>query len=442
MPTSKKSFIPFRLLLPSHPEYTECAAYTKEGKRCSSKLHDISGINKLHAALHNSYKTTIEDETREDMLKKLAGLTICGWQKSKSGYIEAAVHQWNVELQRQDSAAVSLQTPPRNVNAQSHDDKGSPKWEFTPYQTAEIDKLVRGELTEELNRLINGRITQNFMTHNWKNERDYLYIFECEEAEGLCKLGRTGNLPRRASQHEKCYPNLMERWCLYCPNSTVFEKVVQLEFARHRYKHACLKCNVTHTEWFKADFDDIYQHVKVWCQFSQGLQSPEKRSQVSIPLFFEFPSDPDRWYKWAQGYVQSWDNKMSPSEPNTSGKSFVDQDNVTVDDDAESIPGLSPSSSASGTPDDDYCDPPTPTPIERSRNTKPTLKQGLIIPAASLSVSHEAFWTPVESMSTPKDRVLFRVPGEYPVSPVKVVPQETEEDENELADILESVRLF
>ncbi|KAE8308924.1 hypothetical protein BDV41DRAFT_549775 [Aspergillus transmontanensis] len=444
MPTNKKSFIPFRLLLPSHPEYTECAAYTKDGNRCSSKLYDIIGINELHAALHNSYKTTIEDETREDMLKKLAELTICRRQKSRSkGIIEAAVHQWSVELQRQDSAAVSLETPPRNVNAQSHDDKGSPKWEFTPYKTAEIDKLVRGELTQELNRLIDGKISQNFMTHNWKNERDYMYIFECEEAEGMCKLGRTDNLPRRASQHEKCYPNLTQRWCLYCPNSKVFERVVQLEFVRHRYKHACLKCNVTHTEWFKPDSDDIYQHVKVWCQFSQGLQSPEKRSQVSIPLFFEFPSDPDRWYKWAQGYVQSWDNKMSPSEPNTSGKSFVDQDIVTVDDDAESIPGLSPSSSASGTPDDDYSDPPTPTPIERSRNAKPTSGQRLIIPTASPSVSHEAFWTPVESMSTPKGRVLFpRVPGEYPVSPVNIVPEKTKEGANGLTDIFENLKLF
>ncbi|KAB8238231.1 GIY-YIG nuclease family protein [Aspergillus alliaceus] len=444
MPAKERYFIPFRHLSPSLPEYTaECAAHKNNGKRCTSMVqsHNIPEINRLHARLQISYETTNNDERREEMLRKLAKLTICGHQTRVDGVIEAAVHQWNFELQPQDGAAVSLETPPRNVNAQSNDDKGSSKLKFTPYQKTNIDKPVADALSHELDRMVDRNIGQKIITHDWKHERDYLYIFECEEAEGMCKLGRTYDLSRRASEHEKCYPNLTQRWSLYCPNAEVFERVVQLEFSRHRYKHECLKCNVTHTEWFKTDIDDIYQRVKVWCQFSKGLQSHEKRSQVSVPVP-GFSSDPDRWYKWAQKWVQLWDEKVSHTEPNTSGKSVVDNvivtgEDLNLDDDAESVPGLSPSSSAPGAPDDDYSDPPTPTPIERSRNGKPILGQRLIIPAASPSVSPEVYWTPAESMSTPKGRVLFpRLPGAYPVSPVKV------EDENGLADILENVKLF
>ncbi|KAE8137001.1 hypothetical protein BDV38DRAFT_293564 [Aspergillus pseudotamarii] len=458
MPAKEISLIPFHLLLPSHPEHIQCAAYTGDGPRCSTmaqnsrvqnskvrslKLHNIHRINELHAELQKSYATKIDDEARENLLKELADLTICGRQKSKiKGVIETAVHQWNAELQSQDSATVSLETPPRNINTQSKDDKGSSKLEFTLYQTAEVDKLVRGELIQELDRIIDRRISQKFIAHNLKDQRDYLYIFQCEEAEGMCKLGRTGNLSRRASEHEKCYPNLTQRRSLYCPNSELFEKVVQLELTQYRYKHECPKCNATHTEWFKADIDDICQRVEVWCLFSKGFQSIAKRSQVSIP-YPGFSSDPDRWYKWAQKYVQSWDKEMLHPEPNTSGKSVVDNDTVTGDDDAESMPGLSPSSSASGAPDDDYSNPPTPTPIERSRNVKSTWGQRLIIPPASPSVSPEIYWSAVESMPIPKDRVLFpRVPGEFPESPVKVAPKEITEDENELVDSLGNVKLF
>ncbi|KAE8156784.1 hypothetical protein BDV40DRAFT_280304 [Aspergillus tamarii] len=257
----------------------------------------------------------------------------------------------------------------------------------------------------------------------------------------MCKLGRTRDLSRRASEHEKCYPNLTQRCSLYCPNSAVFEKVVQLEFTQHRYQHECLKCNAAHTEWFKADLSDMYQRVKVWCQFSKGFQSLDKRSQASLP-FPGLSSDPDRWYKWAQKYVQLWDKELPHSEPNTPGKANVNNDIVTGDDDAESMPGLSPSSSASGTPDDDYSDPPTPTPIERSRNAKSTSLQRLIIPPASPSMPSEPYWTAVESMATPKGRIFFpRVPGEYPDSPVRIAPNETNEDENGLVDILENIKL-
>ncbi|KAE8416201.1 hypothetical protein BDV36DRAFT_260856 [Aspergillus pseudocaelatus] len=449
MPAKKKSFIPFHLLLSSDPEHTQCAAYTDGGNRCSSKAPglkvpsleqpNICRINELHAELQKSYEAKIDYERRKDMLMELAKLTICGRQKNK---IDAAVPQWNAELQSQDSATVSLETPPRNVNAQSNNDKGSSKLEFTPCQPAEIDELVGGELNQELDRIIDRKISQNFITHNWKDHRDHLYIFQCEEAEGMCRLGRTRNPSRRASEHEKCYPNLTQQRCLHCPNSKVFERVVQLELTQYRYKHECLTCNAIHTEWFKADINDIYQRVEVWCQFSKGFQSIDKRSQVSIPVP-GFSADPDRWLKWAQEYVQSWDKEVVHSEPNISGKSVVDNDIVTGDDDAESMPGLSPSSSASEAPDGDYSDPPTPTPIERSRNAKSTSVHRLIIPPASPSVLPEAYYSAVEIMPTPTGcGPLPRVPGEFPDSPVKVAPKETKEDENELADSLENIKIF
>ncbi|KAE8382399.1 hypothetical protein BDV26DRAFT_299356 [Aspergillus bertholletiae] len=446
MPVKEKSVVPFRFLSSLHPQFTAvCAAHKPNGERCTSTLPSpISLIDKLHARLQESYETPIDAETREQLLREFASLTICGHQKRSDETLEAATRQWNSELQPQDIAAVGLETPLRKVNTQSSNDGASAKLQFTPYQT-KTDKLIKDELFHKLDGEMDRRISEKPIGHDWKNKRDYLYIFECEEAEGMCKLGRTSDLSRRASEHEKCYPNLTQRSCIYCPNSKVFEKVIQLECTQHRYKHKCLRCNVTHTEWFKTDLEDLYQRVKIWSKFSQGLQSPEKRSQVSIPLFTS--SDPDRWYNWAHRWVQSWDTEVPDSEPNTSSKSVAvnatgtgkDQD---LDGDAESVPGLSPSGSAPEMPDDDYSDPPTPTPIERSRNGKPVLGQHLIIPDASPSVSPEVFWTPVENMATPKGRVLFpRIPGAYPVSPLKVMPKETKKDEDGLAHMFGNIKL-
>ncbi|KAE8422254.1 hypothetical protein BDV36DRAFT_311366 [Aspergillus pseudocaelatus] len=446
MPAKEKSFVPFRLLSPLHPEFTAvCAAHKPNGERCTSTLPGhISLIDELHATLQESYETPIAAETREQLLREFARLTICGHQKKSSETLKAAADQWNSELESQDLEPVGLETPLRNVNTQSNNNRESAKFQFTPYQT-KIDKLITDELFRKLDRVMDYRISQKSIGYDWKNKRDYLYIFECEEAKDMCKLGRTSDLSRRASEHEKCYPNLTQRSCLYCPNSKIFERVIQIECTQHRYKHKCLRCNTTHTEWFNIDLENLYQRVKVWSKFSQGLQSPEKRCQVSIPLFTS--SDPDRWYKWAHRWVQSWGTEVPDSEPNTSSKSVAvsatgtgkDQD---LNDDAESVPGLSPSSSAPEMTDNDYSDPPTPTPIERSRNGKPVLGQGLIIPDVSLSVSSEVYWTPVESMAIPRGRVLFpRIPGAYPVSPVKAVAKETDEDENGLADILGNIKL-
>ncbi|KAL4869228.1 hypothetical protein BDV12DRAFT_208665 [Aspergillus spectabilis] len=444
MPAKVRNFIPFHLLSPLHPEYiAECSAHKNDGERCTSKLGKptIPLINRLYTRLQNSYKSMNNDETRKEMLRELAMLTICGHQSKSEGTIEAAVHQWNSELQPQDSAAVGLETPPRNVNTQLNDDEGSSKLEFTPYQsTKKIDRLVADELSHELDRMMDRKISQKFITRDWKDERDYLYIFECEGAEGMCKVGHTRNLSRRASEQERCYPDTVQRWSLYCPNAEVFERVVQVEFAHHRYQHECPKCKTTHTEWFKAPVDDLRERVKVWSQFSRGLQSHDKRSRVEIPLP-GFSSDPDRWYKWALKWVQLWEEKIPVSEPNASGKPVVDNATVTgkelnLDDDAESVPGLSPPSSAPGMPDDDFSGPPTPTPSARSRNGKQILRQPLIIPAASLSDSPDVFLTPVEDMSTPKGGVRFPgIPGAFPTSP-------DENEEFDLAEILYQTHLL
>ncbi|KAB8264303.1 hypothetical protein BDV32DRAFT_145551 [Aspergillus pseudonomiae] len=433
-------FIPFHLF--SSEEYTgQCAAYksSRNKGRCTSTpgsdLIKKTKINELHAQLQSSYENRTGDEDKEKMLKELAGLTICGRQKKVDGAIEDAVRQWNSELKTQDSPAVCPATPARNVNAQSKKDEGSPKLEFTPYKTDDMDKYIVGKLNEAAGR--------DSSMDSDKEKRDHLYIFECDDAKGMCKLGYSSSLTRRAREQEKCYPNTTERRSLYCPNPDIFEKVVHRELSQDRYKHKCGRCNVTHNEWFKADLDELYRRVKVWCQFSQGFQDPEKRVDVRIPPP-ELPSGPDRWYKWAQKWVQDWEKQGLHSEPNTSDTSAVHNaimavEALNLDDDAESVPGLSPSSSVSGIPGDDYIDPPTPTPIERSRNGKSLLKNNLIIPTASPSMSSEEYWTAVESLSTHKGSVLFpQVPGGYPASPVKVT---TNEDDNGLVGTLENMAL-
>ncbi|KAL2819833.1 hypothetical protein BJX63DRAFT_363617 [Aspergillus granulosus] len=443
MPPKERHFVPFRLLSPSHPDYTdECSAYKTDGKRCRSKVQRraIDRIRKLHTEVQNS---TVDEETIEDKLGQLATITICGHQFRSPGIIEAAVEQWKSELQALENATVRPDTPPREANAASNKDEGRPKLVFTPHKTFDVDRL----LSRELDQIMDRRISQKFNNCDWKDERDYLYIFECEEAEGMCKFGRTFKLSRRASEHEKCYPFLTQRWEHHCPNSKVFERVVQLELAERRYKHECRECNGTHTEWFKIGLEEMKQRVKVWCRFSRRLQERERRLQLTIPLS-GFSVDPDRWYNWAREWVRKWDEEAPQPEPNTPGNSSVDSaipngDNFNGDDDAQSVPGLSPPSSVPGTPDDDYSNPPTPTPLERSRNEKPSLRgPRLTIVASSMSVAPEVYWTPVETMTTLKDRIFVpHIPGEFPVSPVKGVPGRSSEDENGLEDIFGGIRL-
>ncbi|KAL2833785.1 T5orf172 domain-containing protein [Aspergillus cavernicola] len=429
MPVKENVFVPFRLLSPSDPEYkADCPAKTGNGSRCKSRLQkcNIPQINELLAKLQDSHENTIEDETREDTLREIARLSICGHQKKS---IEAAVRQWIAEIQSQASHSVGLRTPPRNVNAQLKDNGGGSKLEFTPYRRKEIE-TVANELSRKLDLIMDENISVELLKHigDWKAERGHLYVFECEGAEGMYKVGRTTRVRKRGAEQEKCYPRLVERRSIYCPNAELFERLVHLEFAQHRYQHKCVHCNQTHTEWFKTPYDDIVGRILLWSRFSQDLQSGDtfaKLSQVTIPLPGA-SSDPDRWYRWVLKWVELWTEKSPVPESNPSEESVVNKTNgiedLEPDEDAAWGPGLSPSSSGPGIPGDDFTDPPTPTPSVRTRKGKFTMREPLIIPEVIPSESNDVFWTPVEDVSnmsstpTPKGPVRFAgVTRELPV---------------------------
>lgn len=440
MSTTNNHFIPFHHLSPSPPKYAEqCRAYKRNAERCTTNLKkdDCPEIEHLLGCLQNSHETTIDaelNEISENMWTELAALTICGHQKNSR---TAAVQQWKSELQLQRTAAASQESSPRNDNAPLFDDKESSELESTPYQITTdkgIEKTlscILGPQNPEMNRSSRESTTARNRTE--MHGQSYIYISECEEAEGVYKLGHSGGCHPRIKDQEKCFPNLTIEWMHWCPDPDVFERVVQLELTQHRYNHKCPRCNRSHREWFKTSLDSFVQRLTVWCLFSKGLQSSEKRSQVNVPSP-GFSRDPDRWYKWAQELVQEWDIEVSHSEPNPLSKSVVDSvvlagesfNYLTLNDDAESVPDLSPpSSSALGSSDDDNIDPPIPAPIERSQNGKPILGQRLIIPATSAAsspvASPDVYSTPVESMPPSKGHVLYpRIfPGAYPISPVK-----------------------
>ncbi|KAL4934941.1 hypothetical protein BDV06DRAFT_234886 [Aspergillus oleicola] len=455
MSTKERRFIPFHLLLPSHPDFTaECAAHKNDDGRCTSKLKigAITRIDELHSKLQSNDKTAHDHETREELLRELADLAICGHQKRLGGIMEAAVEQWNSELLPPGNAAdipdITPETPLQNANAQSRDKARSSMLVFTPYKPPKIDeKLNTDKPSHELDLWTDRKIIEKLAKCDWKNEKDYLYIFQCDQAPGMCKVGRTIDDSRRADEHKKCYANIEQRRVISCPNAEVFETVMQAVFRRHRYEHFCGQCNRTHTEWFKLDIDVVFQHIQVWCQFSKHIQNPEKRCQVKISLPGS-SQDPDRWYKWAQDLIQSWKERELPSQPNTSDKPFVIVDNAVyavrdpnAKDDVESVPGLSPPSSAFASPRDDDSDPPTPTPTERSRDGKRML-QPLSTRTASRSVSSKAYFTPVERISTLEYGVLFpRIYGEYPDFPIKPCRKNPGGNEMGLEDIFESFKL-
>jgi hypothetical protein len=55
----------------------------------------------------------------------------------------------------------------------------------------------------------------------------------------------------------------------------------------------------------------------------------------------------------------------------------------------------------------------------------------------------DTYYTPVETMATPKGPVLFPViPGAFPDSPTKGLPEGGEGDDYGLDSILESIRLL
>ncbi|KAL4995586.1 hypothetical protein BDV10DRAFT_187911 [Aspergillus recurvatus] len=371
MSAKEKVFVPFRVLSPSHPEYTShCPAKTEKGWRCRSRLQEcnIPRIKELLTKLQDSHEDTSEGETREDTLRRIASLSICGHQRNN---IDAAVRQWTAEIQSQDSHSVGLQPPPENANARLTDDGQGSRLRFAPYRQA----AVADELSRELNRIMDENIGAEFLKRirDSKAERGYLYIFECEGAEGMYKVGRTKRHTRRAAEQERCYSSVVERWTRHCPNAELFEKIIQLQFAQCRYQHDCVRCKRAHTEWFKAPYDDIARHIHLWSEFSRDLQRGDtfaKLSQMTIPLPGT-SSDPDRWYRWALGYIETWRKRSPVPELSTSDECVVNKasaiEDRRPDGDTVAVPARSPSSSTPGSPGDDSTGRPSLTLSIRTR---------------------------------------------------------------------------
>ncbi|KAL4971540.1 T5orf172 domain-containing protein [Aspergillus desertorum] len=453
MQAKEKKFVPVRHLSPSHPEYTShCPAKTEKGSRCASRLREgnIPLIKELLAKLQDGHKDSIDDETRKETLRRIAVLSICGRQKN---YIDTAVLQWLAENGPQASHSMGPQTPPvplrptKGGNAMLADTERGSKLKFIPYRREETETLVADEQSRELNRILDENIGTKFLKHlrDSTAERGYLYIFECEGETGMYKVGRTKRFMERDAEQQKCY-RVAQYQSICCPNAELFERIIQLEFAQYRYQHYCDRCNRFHTEWFKAPFNDIVEHIRLWSQFSQDLQRGDtfaKLSQVSVQLPGT-SSDPDRWYKWGLGYVRKWSRSQDP-QLNPSGESVVSKATGTKDlepdDNTVSVPELSPCSSSPGTPGDDFADPPTPTPSSRTRNEKFSSQGALTIPDTTSPEQDDVFWTPVEDLSkmpstwTPPSSVhIAGLTMELPIrqkGPRKLAPHESAEAADE-----------
>ncbi|KAL4793040.1 hypothetical protein BDV19DRAFT_232772 [Aspergillus venezuelensis] len=490
MPVTKRRFVSFDFLCESilSQDVTQCAAYMNNGERCTTKLprNAVGYIARVYTEITTNDRAAIDDEARETLLKEVAKFSICGRQNNEraKGVVEAAVEQWKSELRESqtttpdspvspaetvfeasleqpletslegvpddlwNNSSESLsedlcdgfqtlsiaqprtppQTPPRNSNAHVNNHSDSCKSGYIPYRIAIDDRKV----IKELNRaILESETAGKPIPWGWKHDKDKLYIVEFRDVQGMYKVGNSRDTERRFSAHSKCFDSFETRE-INCPNAPRFERVLQLELVENRYKRTCDRCKGTeHTELFKSDYEVLYQRVRIWCEFANGIRDDEKRSQVTVPddrLSF----DPDRWYKWAQGYVRLWRGKSSSSRLNTPEPSFVEEDNIIEagrrgnlhpDDDLESVPPLSPPSSAPSSPGDCYSGPPTPSPPERSPSVKTSALPQIDTSTALSIESPEEFYTPVEKMPQPKDRDFWRqdsgrLPHDKPKRPV------------------------
>ncbi|KAL4965813.1 GIY-YIG nuclease family protein [Aspergillus stella-maris] len=451
MPITKRRFVPFDLLCESilSQDVTRCAAHMNNGERCTTKLtrSTVDYIAQLYMDITTNDGAAIDDEEGETLLNEVARFAICGRQNNEraKGVVEAAVEQWKSELRgsqtatsdspvspeetvietpfASDNPSESLsedlcdgfetlsiaqprtppQTPPRNANAHVDNHNDSCKEDCTPYKIAIDDGKVIRELKDAI---LESKTAGKPIPGGWKHDEDNLYIIESRDVQGMYKVGNSRETTRRFRTHSKCFDSFETRQ-IKCPNAPRFERILQLELVENRYRRKCHRCKCTeHTELFKSDYEALYQRIRVWCEFANDIRDDEKRSQVTVPdarLSF----DPDRWYKWAQGYVLLWRGKSSLSQLNTPEPSFVEEDsiieagrkgNLHPDDDLESVPPLSPPSSAPSTPGDCYSDPPTPSPAERSRSGKPPALPRISTSTAWQIESPEQFYSAVEKM--------------------------------------------
>ncbi|KAL4865933.1 hypothetical protein BDV12DRAFT_199701 [Aspergillus spectabilis] len=362
MPPKQKVFVPLRLLSPSHAEYRgKCPAHIGTGSPCTSNLKNIGHINRLLTSLENGQGKAVTDEKRVDTLQEIAILSLCR-RHNKEQDIENAVHQWEDE-----NLLAGLQTPQK--------DEGSAlNLEFEPYRTKEIEVMLQ-DLDLNVDKKIINKLTDD--TGRDKDKYKYLYILGHEATEGMYKIGYAKHHKRITIDHERCYPNLHVWGYIPCPNAELFEKLVHLEFVQHRYKHKC-DHHGFHTEWFKVHIDDIWKSIHAWSQFSRELYraDPTGKKKKFYLLLPGFDSGPERWHKWAMEWVERWSGKGPVSQSHIQDKYSYDKA-IQPENDVEAVPRLSSSSSARGTPGNDFSGPLTPMDNSRIRKGKYSARKSI-----------------------------------------------------------------
>ncbi|KAL6229789.1 hypothetical protein BDW75DRAFT_224441 [Aspergillus navahoensis] len=190
----------------------------------------------------------------------------------------------------------------------------------------------------------------------------YLYVLSSEATEGAYKVGCTHNLPERIKGLKRCYGVLKLLCFVECPNVDLFEKVVHAELLQYRLKHPCPKhdCKLDgtereHTEWFKADLQDIFDTVTTWSLYARmlyrcGLSVDRNNHSAPLP---GASSRADRWRRWALLETGRWMDGLSSNvsvvpEKATPEKNLETDAGDETDSECESI--FSSPADRSGTP--------------------------------------------------------------------------------------------
>ncbi|KAL4957547.1 hypothetical protein BDW69DRAFT_180472 [Aspergillus filifer] len=290
MSVNTKVFDTFYSLSLSHAEYRgKCPAHTRAGTPCSTNLKSDYVIE-VSTHVQSIKNGKDKQEKTNYTLQKIAMLSLCG-RHSKDGDITAAVRQWEAEVLLAAIATPKTKSSSLVVN-------------FKPYRTNEITDLILADPDLYVDKKISGKLLTISPTTKLANQ--FLYIIGHDNYKDMYKVGFTENHKRITSDHEKCYPGLSVYAYVPCPNAEVFEKIVHLEFVQYRYSHFCEHHRYEHVEWFKAPIKEIWSSVHAWTEFSQNLHLSEKslnKFNLELP---GFDSGPERWHRWAKGWVETW----------------------------------------------------------------------------------------------------------------------------------------
>ncbi|KAL4814390.1 hypothetical protein BDW67DRAFT_186774 [Aspergillus spinulosporus] len=290
-----------------------CAAVLPGRDRCSQlfSLDSASKLHALHGKLHDhdhDHDDEIDNAARAHILWQIAKLSLCE-AHAQDRNITAAVLQWESQIQsRVRVRPADPQTPlAKTVKKQSQivfTDYTSEKSKIKPDNPMHIDRQVRGVLGRKI--------------ENRDKEASHLYVFSCEGAEGLYKVG-VGQYITRVIEQGKCYSGLKLHCFVECPNAKMFESVVHEEFRQYRRKHMCTHCMnkkgnpVQHEEWLQAPLRDILDSVTAWSLYSRmlygdGLSIDRNYQNLPAPGFL---SRPDRWRRWALAETMRWMDTVS-----------------------------------------------------------------------------------------------------------------------------------